>query len=68
MFYNKDNWNIDLSEYPDGKIIALMIGPRVPKAIRIAARAEWDRRKNNEVRELSEEASERRFDNDKNLS
>lgn len=60
MFYNKDNWNIDLSQATDGKIISLMVGPRTPKKLMMAARDEWIRRKNKEVQELAEEASERR--------
>lgn len=59
MIYNKDGWNIDLSTAPDGKIISLMVGPRIPKALMMAARDEWTRRKNKEMQELAEEASER---------
>ena len=57
MFYNKDGWNIDLSTAPDGKIITLMLGIRTPKYLVKAARDEWTRRKNKEVRELAEEAN-----------
>lgn len=53
-----DDTKIDLSTAPDGKIISLMIGSRVPKDLMMAARAEWDRRRNKEVRELAEEASD----------
>lgn len=54
--------NINMWEdIPDGKLIALMIGPRVPKSFRVAARKEWDRRKNKEVQELAEEASDDRW-------
>lgn len=60
MFYNKDGWNIDLSTAPDGKIISLTIGIRTPKDLVKAARDEWARRKNKEMQELAEEASDRR--------
>lgn len=60
MIYNKDGWNIDLSTAPDGKIISLMIGIRTPKDLVKLAREEWTRRKNKEVQELAEEASDRR--------
>lgn len=60
MIYNKDGWNIDLSTAPDGKIISLMFGPRIPKDLVKAARDEWARRKNKEIQELAEEASDRR--------
>lgn len=49
---------IDLGTYPDGKLISLMIGIKVPKDLMMAARDEWNRRKNKEVRELAEEASD----------
>lgn len=49
---------IDLGTYSDGKIIFLMIGIKVPKDLMMAARDEWNRRKNKEVRKLAEEASD----------